>query len=348
MEGTPLQLLREYGQSAWIEVRPDDLPTHGELRRVVDEHAIRGITYSPSVFACALACNRDLPHVPPPQRAVMTMTVETARRACDLMRQVWEDSGGADGHVTVDLDPRLASSPALTVHAAKGLIALVGRPNVLVKIPATAEGIEAIEDATAAGISAAATLIFSLDRYNAVAAAYMRGLERLRNSGGDLASVVSVASFEIAAIDAEVDRRLAGDHAKRLRGHMGIAAARLAYQHYKLFVEDARWRALETEGARRQRCLWASTAPDDPAYYDVLYAEELVGSETVSAMTRRTLEAFADHGVVADKIERDLDDAARTCRDIRDAGVVVGDASRALEAAAMRRLLSSFEDLSSS
>jgi len=240
-----------------------------------------------------------------------------AREACDLLRPVWEETEGGDGYVSVKLDP-----------------SLVERPNLLVKLQATPAGVVALEESIATGVGADATQIFSLTRYDEVARAYMRGLERLVAAGGSPACVSSVATIHISPIDAEVDRRLAGigGAALRLRGRLGIANAKLAYQRQKDIFRSRAWEALAARGARPQRCRWASTSGEAVGYCEVVYVEELIGSDTVTTLAPRTLWAFEEHGVVADKLDRDVDEARSVFDDLRSAGVDLDDVWRTLEA----------------
>jgi transaldolase len=221
------------------------------------------------------------------------------RWACDVLRPVYDRTGGKDGRVSIEVDPRIAHDPARTTAEAKGLHWLVDRPNVLIKIPATVEGLDSITAATAAGVSVNITLIFGLDRYDLVMDAYMTGLEQARKNGIKLQTIHSVASFFVSRVDTEIDKRLdklGTDEAKDLRGKAGIANARLAYERFEKVLASDRWKVLEQAGANRQRPLWASTGVKDPAYDDTMYVVDLVAQETVNTMPEATLDAVADHG----------------------------------------------------
>lgn len=294
MERTPLQQLREYGQSAWLDARAPGSAHLGELKTLIGAHGIRGA-----------AAGREC-------------TVADLQRACDLLGEVWAESGGEDGYVSGCADPEL-----------------VDRPNYMVQIPATDAGLDAISDRIAAGTSVDATHVCRLSRYGEVIDAYMSGVARLVQRGADPASVTSVASFEVAPVDIEADRRLAGlDGGAKLRGRLGIANARLAYQSYRRAFGEWRWRSLAARGARPQRCCWTSTSRDDPAYCDVTYVEELIGPETITALAPATIRAFEDHGLVADKLERGAADARTLFEQIRALGLDLQDIWRAVEAGA--------------
>ena len=283
MQGTPLQPLREYGQSPWVH----GLVSGSELEQLVRTHGIRGARLS-----------QGLP-------------IAEIQDACEVLGPVWEESAGEDGYVSAPADPDQ-----------------VDRPNFMAEIA----DLSAIEDAVAAGIPVNATQICSLSRYDEVVEAYMRGIERFVASGEDPASVTSIASFEVSAVDAEVDRLLAAldRQAARLSGRLGVANARLAYQAYKRAFGERRWHSLAARGARPQRCSWASTSRSNPAYCDVTYVEELIGPETVTTLTPSTIQAFEDHGVAADKLERGIDEARALFEEIRDLGVDLRQVWRAV------------------
>ena len=232
--------------------------------------------------------------------------------ACDLLRSVWDAGKGQDGYVSIEVDPNLAGDTDATIAEARRLHAQIDKPNLHVKIPATKEGLPAIEEMIASGKNINVTLIFSLERYTEVAEAYIRGLERLVESGGDPSKVASVASFFVSRVDTEADKRLdeIGGH-EELKGKLAIANAKLAYEKYNELFSGSRWQPLATKGATKQRCLWASTSTKNPAYRDVMYVEELIGPETVNTMPEETIEAFQDHGEVALTLEQGIDEAKR-------------------------------------
>jgi len=226
-----------------------------------------------------------------------------------VLRPTFDSSAGTDGFVSIEVAPELARDTDATIAAARHLHQRIAQPNLFVKIPATKEGLPAIEEMIARGRSINVTLIFSLERYAAVVEAYLRGLERLVAAGGDAASVISVASFFVSRVDTEADRRLEEIGRPDLQGKLAIANAKLAYEHWRQAFSGDRWAFLEGKGARNQRCLWASTSTKNPAYRDVLYVEELIGPEVVNTMPLETVLAFQDHGEVRDTLEEGLDEA---------------------------------------
>jgi transaldolase len=266
--------------------------------------------------------------------------------ACDVLRPVWDRTDGRDGYVSLEVDPGLAFETEATVDEAVRLHGLVDRDNVLIKIPATEPGLAAIEESIARGISINVTLIFSLERYEQTVEAYLRGLERLVEGGGDPSRIASVASFFVSRVDTEIDRRLDEAGAPdELKAKMAIANAKLAYQRYtELFAGD-RWEALKAKGATTQRCLWASTSTKDPSLPDTYYVEALIGPETVDTMPLETLEAFRDHGTVADTLEADVDQARATFEKVAAAGVDLDDVWETLEREGVEKFSKSFDEL---
>jgi transaldolase len=316
-----LRHLSDAGVSVWLDDLSRELIEGGELARLVDDVGVVGITSNPTIVASArakgdryaaqmAALAREGADV---ERAVFEITTEDVRRACDVLAPVFERTGGVDGRVSLEVDPRLAHDTDATVAAARTLWATVDRPNLLIKIPATLAGLPAITTSLAEGISVNVTLIFSLDRYRAVMNAYLTGLERARAAGRDLSTIASVASFFVSRLDTEVDRRLdalATPEAAALRGKAALANARLAYHAFEEVTASARWQELAALGARPQRPLWASTGVKDPQYPDTLYVTELVAPGTVNTMPGGTLSAVADHAVVAGDTVRGRDKEA--------------------------------------
>jgi transaldolase len=344
----PLQQLAELGQSVWIDFLSRELLASGELARLVREDAVVGVTSNPAIFEKAIthsdAYDRQLRDLLPRRLSAREIFGELARvdvtAACDLLRPVWEQTGGRDGYVSIEVDPDLADDAMAQYDEARQLHESIARPNVLVKIPATKAGVTAIEDSIAAGRSINVTLIFSVERYVAVAHAYRDGLRRFRADGGDVSTIRSVASFFVSRIDSETDRRLderSAPHA--LRGKLGIANARLAYERYRQLFSpaDELWAELTAAGAHPQRPLWASTSTKNPSYRDVLYVEELIGPETVNTMPEETLLAFQDHGRVAPTIQRGVDEAHRLLETLAAAGIDYDDVVETLEAEAIEK-----------
>jgi transaldolase len=348
LEKHPLQLLADLGQSVWIDFLSRELLESGELARLVREDAVVGVTSNPAIFEKAIAQSEAyeqqlrelLPRDLDAKAIVSELACTDVTAACDLLRPIWEQTGGRDGYVSIEVDPNLAYDTIAQYDEAKRLHESIARPNVLVKIPATKAGVAAIEDSVAAGRSINVTLIFSVERYVAVANAYRGGLARFRAAGGDVATLRSVASFFVSRIDSETDGRLDARNAPpELKGKLGVANARLAYERYRQLFSpaDQMWAELSAAGAHPQRCLWASTSTKNRSYRDVLYVEELIGPETVNTLPEETLLAFQDHGRVAPTLERGLDDAHRLLERLAAVGVDYDDVVETLEVEAIEK-----------
>jgi transaldolase len=308
-EHDPLGDLTAAGVAVWLDDLSRELLADGGLQSLVTDRHVVGMTTNPTIFAAALSNGEryndqlaDLASLHADvDTAVFTVTTDDVRAACDVLAPVHARTAGLDGCVSIEVDPRLSRDAATTAEMARLLWTTVNRQNLYIKIPATHEGLDAITEVTAEGISVNVTLIFSLDRYRAVMDAYLSGLEQAHAAGRDLASIRSVASFFVSRVDTEVDARL--DHlgtpaAAALKGSAAIANARLAYQAYEQLTGSERWQRLARLGARPQRPLWASTGVKNPAYPDTKYVAGLIARGTVATMPAATLEAFADHGQV--------------------------------------------------
>jgi transaldolase len=354
MGASRLHRLAEYGQSVWIDFLSRDMIRNGELERRMRDDAVVGVTSNPTIFQKAIssgaAYDEQLREVleeeRDPKEIFLRLAIKDVEDALDLLRPVWDEGSGQDGYVSLEVDPNLASDTAGTIEEAQRLHETIDRPNLFVKIPATKAGLPAIEEMIARGRSINVTLIFSLERYAEVAEAYIRGLERLVEAGGDPGAVASVASFFVSRVDTETDRRLdeIGGH-DELKGKLAIANAKLAYQRYKEIFAGDRWEALSSRGATTQRCLWASTSTKNPAYRDVMYVEELIGPKTVNTMPEETIEAFQDHGEVAPTLEQGIDEAERVFEQIRQAGVDYDDVTDTLEREGVQKFADSFAEL---
>ncbi|GAA3847032.1 transaldolase [Streptomyces phyllanthi] len=305
----PLKRLSDEGVSIWLDDLSRERITSGNLAELVEKKHVVGVTTNPSIFQAAIGSGEGYEEQLAElavrgvtvDEAVRMMTTADVRAAADILRPVYEATGGRDGRVSIEVDPRLAHDTAATIAEAKQLAWLVERPNVLIKIPATRAGLPAITEVIGLGISVNVTLVFSLERYREVMDAYLAGLEKAQRAGLDLSAIHSVASFFVSRVDTEVDRRLAKlgtAGALALRGRAALANARLAYEEYGKVFGSARWTALVPTGAHRQRPLWASTGVKDPAYRDTLYVDELVAPGTVNTMPEATLNATAEHGAV--------------------------------------------------
>jgi transaldolase len=351
-----LHKLSALGQSVWIDYLSRELIQTGELERKMRDDAVVGVTSNPTIFQKAISegdrYDDQLKEIlesgeTDPKEIFLQLSSRDIADACDLLRKVWDAGQGLDGYVSWEVDPTLAYDLDGTIAEARRLNEWIGRPNLYVKIPATEPGLGAIEAMIAEGRPINVTLIFSLERHKAVMEAYIRGVERLVESGGDPAAVHSVASFFVSRVDTETDKRLdaIGGHAAKLKGKLGIANAKLAYQNYLETFSGPRWAALEAKGATKQRCLWASTSTKNPDYRDVMYVEELLGPETVNTMPEETIEAFQDHGNVALTLTKDVDGARKLLDDLREAGIDYDDVVDTLEREGVEKFADSFEQL---
>src|SRR5206468_1756671 len=335
MPESNLHKLSAMGVSVWIDYLSRDLIHRGELERMMREDAVVGVTSNPTIFQKAIssrsAYDEQLREIleegeTDAKEIFIRLTQRDVTEACDLLRKVWDEGHGKDGYVSWEVDPTLAYEREETYEEAQRLHGLVDRPNLFVKIPATKPGLGAIEDMIAAGKNINVTLTFSLDRHKEVMEAYIRGVERLVETGGDPATVHSVASFFVSRVDTETDKRLdeVGGH-DALKGNLGIANAKLAYQNYREVFAGPRWEALAAKGATKQRCLWASTSTKNPDYADVMYVEGLIGPETVNTMPEETIRAFQDHGRVEETLTKEVDAARKLFDDLAAAGVDYDD-----------------------
>jgi transaldolase len=355
MPDTPLKQLSAHGQSVWIDFLSRPFVEDGDLEGLVRD-GVHGVTSNPTIFQAAIAegeaydeqLREVLKTETEPKEVFLALAVQDIRGACDILRPTWDEVGenARDGWVSLEVDPNFAHDTRATIDEARRLHELVDRPNLFVKIPATKEGLPAIEESIAAGIPINVTLIFSLERHREVADAYVRGVQRLADAGGDLSRMASVASFFVSRVDTEADKRLdaAGGH-DELKGTLAIANAKLAYETYKQVFSGAQWEALRAKGASAQRCLWASTSTKNPDYRDVIYVEELIGPDTVNTMPRETVEAFQDHGQVRDSLEEDVDGARRTLEAFEQAGIDYDDVVETLEREGVEKFAKSFQQL---
>ena len=356
MSMSNLHKLSALGQSVWIDYLSRDLIVGGGLEQMLREDAVVGVTSNPTIFQKAISqgnaydeqMRECLETSDDPKEIFVQLAARDVGAACDLLRRVWDEGKGQDGYVSIEVDPNLAYDREATRAEAMRLHELIERPNLLVKIPGTEPGLGAIEDMIAAGRSINITLIFSLARYAEVAEAYVRGLERLVEQGGDPTRVASVASFFVSRVDTEADRRLeeiGTPEALALRGKLAIANAKLAYARCKEIFSGERWERLAAEGATMQRCLWASTSTKNPEYRDVVYVEELIGPKTVNTMPQETIEAFQDHGRVAPTLEAGLDEAKEVFDELERLGVDYGDVVETLEREGVQKFADSFSEL---
>ncbi|MDP9182485.1 MAG: transaldolase [Actinomycetota bacterium] len=340
------------GVAVWLDDLSRERLRSGNLLELVTHQHVVGVTTNPTIFQKAMAEGaaydeqvRELAlrgiGVDEAARSLQTYDV---RWGCDVLRPAYDASSTVDGRVSIEVDPRLAHDTPRTIAEAKALWWLVDRPNLFIKIPATLEGLPAITETLAAGISVNVTLIFSLERYDAVMQAFLAGLEQAKANGHDLSTIGSVASFFVSRVDTEIDKRLGPDHA--LRGKAAVANARLAYQHYEEVFTSDRWKALAAAGAHPQRPLWASTGTKDPAYPDTLYVVELVAPGTVNTMPEATLDAVADHlELRGDTVTPYYAEARQVLDDLKAAGVDYDEVVDLLETEGVQKFVDSWTEL---
>jgi transaldolase len=352
---SPIAGLIEFGQSPWYDNLTRSLATGG-LRDLVTEHGIRGVTSNPTIFEKAMAAGTDYD---PQLRAASLggastddtywdLVTSDIAHATDILRPYYEEWDARDGFVSVEVSPDLARDTKGTVAQAKELWGRLDRPNVMIKIPATAEGVPAITAALVAGLNVNVTLIFGLGRYEEVLEAFVAGLEQRVAAGGDISRLASVGSFFVSRVDTETDRRLPDGHP--LRGKAAVANAKLAYQHFLAKFSGARWDALVAKGARVQRPLWASTSTKNPDYSPTLYVDTLIGRDTVNTLAQASVEALeAGKGhLQADSVLDGVDDAKATMSALTDAGVDFDDVTETLEREGVAAFSASFHDATES
>ena len=360
---TPIKELHRQGQSLWLDNIRRQLVTSGELARLRDE-GVTGVTSNPTIFEKAVSGSTDYDEAlvrlvrvgKKPAEVLWDLMVEDIRMGADVFRPVYDRTRGGDGFVSIEVAPAYANSTKRTIDMAEDLRRRCNKPNVMVKIPATRQGLPAIEDQIAKGHNINVTLIFSVERYAEVAEAFLSGLEKLKKRGGDLSKVASVASFFVSRVDTKVDKLLdakiesARDPKdkkalERLFGKAGIANSKLAYERFKELHSGPRWEALQKAGAHPQRCLWASTSVKDPRYHDTMYVEELIGPQTVDTVPPATLAAFREHGEVRRSLDENVDGARRQLKQLAEAGVSLAKVTQELEVEGVELFAKSYQSL---
>ena len=339
MSNPIVEIGNQYGQSIWMDNLSRDIIESGELKQSISERGIRGITSNPAIFEKAIAGNKiyddaieqGIKSDKSVREIYEDLIFTDIRNACDIFMPVYEETDGLDGYVSIEVPPDLAKKTDDTVAEARRYYQTIDRPNLMIKIPGTPEGLPAVEQAIAEGMSVNVTLLFSVQSYIDTAWAYIKGLEKRAAEGKDISRVASVASFFLSRIDSNIDDRIdsklssADDAAKAkleaVKGKVAIANAKIAYQKYKEIFGSDRWKALAEKGANVQRLLWASTSTKNPEYSDVMYVDELVGTDTVNTLPPNTIEACADHCDPANRIETDLDAAHQVIDGLKDDAV---------------------------
>jgi transaldolase / glucose-6-phosphate isomerase len=360
----PLKQLLDYGQSLWLDYIRRDLITGGKLRQLIDEDGLRGMTSNPAIFEKAIndsSLYDDL-LTNPESRKLDTVSryeqiaIRDIQGAADVLRPVYDSSGFRDGYVSLEVSPYLARKTEETIAEARRLWKAVDRPNVMIKVPGTAEGLPAIRTLIGEGININITLLFAQDVYEQVAEAYIAGLEELASHGGNLKKMASVASFFISRIDSLVDSRLedrlksTADSTqqaliKSLLGKVAIANGKLTYQSYQKIFSGSRWQVLASKGAQTQRVLWASTSTKNPNYRDVVYVEELIGPDTVNTMPPATVDAFRDHGLLRNSLTEDVAAASKVMSDLAKVGVSIKESTDKLTDDGVKLFADAFDKL---
>jgi transaldolase len=362
MNNNPLKELAALGQSIWLDYIRRNLIVSGELRRLIEEDGLRGMTSNPAIFEKAIAESHDYDE----DIRVMALEGKNAeaiyealsqrdvQSAADKFRPLYDTTDGKDGYVSLEVNPHLAHDTAGTIEEARRLWTALDRPNVLIKVPATADGLPAIRQLISEGISVNATLLFGLPCYRQVADAYLAGIEVRAAQGKPVKHVASVASFFVSRIDAMVDPLLekliaqggpAAEIAKQLHGEIAVASAQMAYQIYKDIFGSARFKRLANHGARPQRLLWASTGTKNPDYSDVKYVESLIGPDTVNTVPVETIDAYRDHGVPKARLEEDVEEASRVLERLSELGINIDRVTQRLEDEGVEKFNKPFDKL---
>ncbi len=358
----PLKKLQDFGQSVYMDEIRRSMMTDGYLQTLIERDGLRGVTSNPAIFQKAIADSDDYDEAiqtahgkgTSVDRMFEDIVIEDIQNAADLFRPLYDTSDGKYGFVSLEVSPKLAHDTDGTLKEARHLWQRLGRPNVFIKVPGTEAGLPAITALIAEGVNVNVTLLFGLERYRAVADAYITGLEQRAEAGQPLKHVASVASFFLSRIDVMVDKKLdeiidqGGDKAakaKNLKGKIAIASAKQAYQIYKEVFTSDRFKALEAKGARPQRVLWASTSTKDPTYSDVMYVEALIGPDTINTLPVDTLDAYRDHGEPAARLEDGVDEAAQQLESLKNLGISLDEVTEKLEAEGVEKFIKPFESL---
>ena len=354
--------LAEFGQSIWLDYTRRDLILSGELRRLIQEDGLRGMTSNPSIFEKAIVGSQNYEEDiramafdgQSPKMIYETLSQRDVQGAADEFRSVYDETDARDGYVSLEVNPHLAHDTKGTIVEARRLWRALKRPNVFIKVPATAEGLPAIQQLIGEGINVNITLLFGVPRYRQVAEAYIGGIEARASDGKPLKHVASVASFFLSRIDTLVDPLLeklishggeAGDVAKKVRGQVAIASAKMAYQVYKEIFQSERFQKLADRGARIQRLLWASTSTKNPDYSELKYVESLIGSDTINTVTVETLDAYRSHGIPKARLEQDVEQAGWVLQRLPELGINIDQVTQQLQDEGVEKFNQSFDKL---
>jgi transaldolase len=352
----PLLDLNASGQSVWLDFITRQFIAEGKLAKLIREDGVSGVTSNPTIFQKAIMGGKEYDETiarliregKNNDQIFDVLSIEDIQKACDAFRPVYDKTQGADGYVSLEVNPHLARDTKTTLSEAQRLFKAVARPNVMIKIPATHEGLSAIEQAIGQGININITLIFALDRYQEVMNAWLAGLERLDKAGKPLSSVASVASFFVSRVDSLIDGQLEKKKPagwENLMGKAAIANAQLAYDMFLKMKNSPRFQALAAKGARVQRPLWASTSTKNPKYRDVLYVEELIGPETVNTLPLATIDAVRDHANVKKALPVDAAQAQKPIQELTKVGIMMTDVTKQLEEEGLKLFSASYDEL---
>ena len=353
MEHNKIKILRDFGQSIWLDFFDREIMNSGNLQKLIDDDGVSGITSNPSIFAKAIVnspdYDDDIKTISKQQKnneaIFFGLAIKDIQRAADFFKTVYEKSNGIDGFVSLEVSPLLANDTDGTIKQATELWKAVDRKNVMIKIPATAEGLPAIRKCTSDGININITLLFGLPRYQEVVDAYLSGLEDRVTAKQPIDHITSVASFFLSRIDVILDPVLKEKGLANLKGEVAIASAKKAYEIYKKAFTGERFKKLEAKGAKRQHVLWASTSTKDPSFSDVKYIEALIGAETINTLPIETLEAFNDHGKAGNRLEDDLDKAMQVLEQLKEKGIDIDAITQKLEDEGIEKFNKAFDEL---
>lgn len=349
----PLNQIQKQGQSIWLDLLDREIMDSGKLQDLIDNDDLRGLTSNPSIFEKAISGSADynediliLSKKEDNNPAVFfDLAIADIQRAANLFKPVYEKTNGIDGFVSLEVSPYLARDTDATIEQVRDLWKRVNRKNVMIKIPGTKEGLVAIRECLREGININITLLFGLPRYREITEAFMGGLEDRLKEGNSIKEISSVASFFLSRIDVMVDPMLEEKGAQHLKGKIAIASAKKAYQIYLEMISSERFKKLEEQGAQRQRVLWASTGTKDPSFSDVLYVENLIGKDTINTLPMETIDAFRDHGKVAETLTKDIDESNKAMEDLEKTGIDIDKITQKLENEGIEKFIQAYDKL---